>query len=152
MDFIKGFLIKLVITITILWIVFGLFLNVPIPNVLTISVVLTVIAFIGDSLFLPNLKKQVAIIGDLILSFTIISILGYFFIEKSLPLVLPSLISAIIISIGEILFHKYMMKYILNNRFSISQQSKKAKEIYRLKTEFGSELEVDSIADAKNKR
>lgn len=131
-------LIKFVLISAVLWVVLGLFYDVSIGDILLISISLSVISYLGDIFVLPNVSNFWATIGDFGLSFVGIYLLGQVFIDENINLADASLISALFIAIGEIIFHRYM-----KSKFEEDEIMTLPKDfsISRMQTEFSSELD-----------
>ncbi|MCQ6277104.1 YndM family protein [Bacillus sp. V3B] len=100
---------------TVLFSIFGIF-NIALPTLVIMSVVTTVIAyFVGDLVILPKLGNLVAILGDLILTFGLLLMMSYLFIDTTLNRVSASSFSALSITAIEVLFHLYVKKHIFTN-------------------------------------
>ncbi len=141
MRHLSSFLLKLIVTTGVLWIVLGLFYNVTLTDILLTSFVLSAIAYIADVFVLPNVSNFWATIGDFGLAFVGIFLIGQVLFEGNFSIADASLISAVFIAIGEIFFHRYMKSKVIDdkeythpNDITISN---------RMQTEFSSELDED---------
>ncbi|ASK63736.1 hypothetical protein CFK37_17015 [Virgibacillus phasianinus] len=113
MEHLKGLITKFVLVTAVLFVVLSLFYGVDFGDVLLISLVLTGISYLGDMYVLPNTSNTVATLADLGLSFIIVWLFGGSIIEENIPIILASIISAVIISICEVFFHIYMERHVL---------------------------------------
>lgn len=139
MDYIKPFIIKLVLTTAILWIVLGLIYQVNLMNILVISSILSTLAFLGDIFILPSVRNFWATIGDFGLSFVGIYILGLWLTADSIFLTDAALISAVGIAIGEIFYHRYLKDNIFHDETRSSPQN--IRTFTDMRTEFSKELD-----------
>lgn len=98
----------------VLFVVLSLIYGVGFGDVLLISLILTGISYLGDMYVLPNTSNTVATLTDLALAFLVVWIVGGGIIEEDIPLVLASIISAVVIGVGEIFFHMYMERHVLD--------------------------------------
>lgn len=113
MEHVKALLIKAVMTLAVLWIVLGAGYGMDFwPMILITTVVLGVISyFAGDLGILPAAGNMVATISDLVLTFLVVWLLGLLMTDISGGTVaMAALISAVVIAVGEYLFHMYMLK------------------------------------------
>ncbi|WP_027416982.1 DUF2512 family protein [Aneurinibacillus terranovensis] len=100
-------LIKFVMTMAILYIILGLFYTVTFGTVFTMSVAVTVLAYLlGDLFILPTTGNPIASAADMGLTFLIIWFLSYL-LAVFIPMT-AILISTIVIGIGEWFFHVYL--------------------------------------------
>ncbi|MFA7745007.1 YndM family protein [Salinicoccus roseus] len=112
-EHVKALLIKAVMTLAVLWIVLGAGYGMDFwPMILVTTVVLGVISyFAGDLGILPAAGNMVATISDLVLTFLVVWLLGLLMTDISGGTVpMAALISAVVIAVGEYLFHMYMLK------------------------------------------
>jgi len=141
MKHVRALIIKFLMVTLMLFIVLGLFYGVDFGEILTISLILTVGAYlIGDLFILPRFGNVAATVADFGLAFLGIWIIGDAIIDENIPLTTAALFSSVLIGIGEWFFHKYVINIIkepsTNNKFSTNQ----------LQTEFGSENDAQSIS------
>ncbi|WP_019414875.1 YndM family protein [Paenisporosarcina sp. TG20] len=147
---IKALLIKFIMCTAVLWIVLGLFYGVPFSDVLITSVFLTVFAYALDVLVLPRVGNVFALMGDFVLAWAGIWILGSFLFPELIPLGTASLIAAIIITIGEVFFHRYMAEEVFDKP-PMLEEKVDTKYKGNLQTEFAEEVDIKSAAEAKKK-
>jgi uncharacterized BrkB/YihY/UPF0761 family membrane protein len=123
MKHLKALLIKFVMSAVVLGIVLTGIYNYDFSDIMLISLVLTVVAYaLGDLLVYRNAaddsdyKKRniVATISDLILSFLVIWIMGASLFGNTITIIQGSVVSAIVIALGEWFFHKYLDKHVSN--------------------------------------
>ena len=123
MKHLKALVIKFVMSAVVLGIILTGIYDYNFSDSMLISLVLTVVAYaLGDLLVYQNAaddsdyKKRniVATISDLILTFLVIWIMGESLFENTGMIIQGSIVSAIVIAIGEWFFHKYLDKHVLN--------------------------------------
>ncbi|MCM3194843.1 low temperature requirement protein LtrA [Priestia megaterium] len=123
MKHLKALIIKFVMSALVLGIILTGIYNYDFSNSMLISLVLTVVAYaLGDLLVYRNAaddsdyKKRniIATISDLILIFLVIWIMGASLFENNSTIIQDFIVSAIVITIGEWFFHKYLDKHVLN--------------------------------------
>ncbi|MBU8690979.1 YndM family protein [Priestia megaterium] len=119
----KALIIKFVMSAVVLGIVLTGIYNYDFSDSMLISLVLTVVVYaLGDLLVYRNAaddsdyKKRniIATISDLILIFLVIWIMGASLFENNSTIIQDFIVSAIVITIGEWFFHKYLDKHVLN--------------------------------------
>lgn len=108
----------------VLFVILGLFYGVDFGDVLLISLILTGVSYLGDVFVLPHTSNTVATFADLGLAFFIIWLVGRGIIEETIPLLLASVISAVVLAVGEMLFHMYMDKQIFDEDLQHSKPQK----------------------------
>lgn len=147
MKYIPTLLVKFIIITAVLWTILGFMFEVSFANVLITSIVLTGASFIiGDLYVLPKIGNVGAAMVDFVLALGGIWMLGLFlFDEPSIRLGTISLVSAVGISLGEILVHWFMAKQLTKGDMTISGYYDN-----ELLTEYSDELEPD--IKNKNKR
>ncbi|MFP7733301.1 YndM family protein [Priestia aryabhattai] len=123
MKHLKALIIKFVMSALVLGIVLTVIYNYDFSDSILISLVLTVVAYaLGDLLVYRNAaddsdsKKRniVATISDLILSFLVIWIMGTSLFGNTSTIIQGSVVSAIVITLGEWFFHNYLDKHVFN--------------------------------------
>ncbi len=123
MKHLKALIIKFVMSALVLGIVLTVIYNYDFSDSILISLVLTVVAYaLGDLLVYRNAaddsdsKKRniVATISDLILSFLVIWIMGTSLFGNTCTIIQGSVVSAIVITLGEWFFHNYLDKHVFN--------------------------------------
>ncbi|SOC43529.1 DUF2512 family protein [Ureibacillus acetophenoni] len=115
MQYAKAFLIKLVLTLGVLFIVLGLFFNVSLADIIIISLALAIIAFIGDMVVLPKIGNMIAAAGDLILSFLVVWGLGSYLFDGDISLMSTALLSSLFVAAGELYYHRYLRDHVFIN-------------------------------------
>ncbi|WP_257348758.1 YndM family protein [Pseudalkalibacillus decolorationis] len=150
MKHIKALLIKFVMITLVLFIVLGLGYEVSFADILALSTILTVAAYlIGDLFILPRYGNTAATIADFGLVYLGLWALGDAFIEGDIPLGLATFYATAGITIGEWFFHRYMDNEILPNQ-NAAHQNPAPRESFA--TEFAEESDVsDSMAKETSK-
>ncbi|WP_339228456.1 YndM family protein [Oceanobacillus sp. FSL K6-2867] len=140
MKYIGPLIIKFILTTVIVSIVLGLFFNVSFAGVVTTSVLLTGLAFLGDVLVLPLIEKSTALIGDFFLAWVVVLFIGNMLFNAAVPIGSASFTTAAAVIAGEVFFHRYMRREVLRN-----VKNSQNKVVYLPKryfqTEFSSELD-----------
>lgn len=136
-------------TLAALWLVLGMFYGVEFDDILTTSIVLTGASLvIGDFLILPRFENMSATIADFFLSFLVILAFGSLLFEGPIALITASLITALVLAIGELFFHQYMNNKVLDREHPESRSRVKG-DHRQLRTEFGEELDPDERSERK---
>ncbi|MEI3607924.1 YndM family protein [Pseudogracilibacillus sp. SE30717A] len=142
MDYVKALIIKFVMCLAVLWIILGIFYNVAFGHIFTLSLILTAISFIlGDLYLLPKFENWGATISDFFLAFAIIWVYSVSFINENFSVITAAALSALVISVGEIFFHRYVDNHIFHNRLHEVNHNDQLRSKNRdLQTEFGDEI------------
>ncbi|WP_428908317.1 YndM family protein [Niallia sp. Krafla_26] len=148
MRHIRNLLVKFIATFAVLFIILGMFYDMSFGNVLAISLVLTLAAYlIGDMLILPRTNNTMATLADFGLAFLVIWLMGEN-ITYGDSLLMPALIAAAAIALFEAFFHKSVANQINNENNENQQQSRNL----RYQTEASKELTPrKNDMDNKNK-
>ncbi|WP_050616262.1 DUF2512 family protein [Bacillus testis] len=127
MNHIKALVIKFLMIAVVVGIIMTGIYDVAFGDSMWISLVLTIGAYlIGDLLIFrgtankqqQSTRNMIATISDLILAFVIIWLMGLG-LDVSLDnedLIIASIISAVIIGLGEFFFHKYLDRNVFNTK------------------------------------
>ncbi|MBE3102676.1 MAG: DUF2512 family protein, partial [Bacilli bacterium] len=115
---IRALLIKFVMVTAVLWIVLGGYYEVSFTNILITSVLLTGFSYALDVYVLPRVGNVFATITDFVVAWVGIWLVGSFLFSDLIPLGRASLISAAIITVGEMFFHQYMEKQVFDTESS----------------------------------
>lgn len=147
MEHVKALIIKFIMITAILWFILGLFFGVDFGEIITISVILTPLAYvIGDLLILRNFNNTIATLADFGISFITIWIIGMAIINEPISIALASLISSIAIAVGEWFYH-----YYVNNQVFEGEDRDKKPLNEAFSTEFAEETGVqDATAYHQN--
>src|SRR5690606_31237133 len=101
MRHVRAILYKFILTTAILLFTLGFLYGVSLADILTISALLTLGAYmIGDLLLLPNYGNIVATLADFGLVFFGVLLLGSVYIEESIRLGVASFLSALLLAVG----------------------------------------------------
>src|SRR5690625_2607381 len=142
LDYVKALIIKFVMCLAVLWIVLGVFYNVNFGHVLTLSLIITPVAFIlGDLLILRRFENWGATIADFFLVLAVVWLYTVNFSNEVFPFLTAAALSAILITIGEIFFHRYVDSHILHVQDdSVDRDRQMNIDNRNLQTEFGEEI------------
>jgi len=141
MQYIKALLIKWVMVTAILWVVLGGFFGVSFMNIFTIGLLVTGISYlVGDLLILSRAENWVATIADFVLTFAIVWLMGSMLFAPIVALGTASFMSALIVAIGEMFFHGYMVKVVLPDHSGDEHQPIDNHK-GQVQTEFGEEMD-----------
>ncbi|SET58838.1 Protein of unknown function [Oceanobacillus limi] len=138
--------IKLIVSIIVVYSIFGIFGNASLSDLLWVSILLTAISyFIGDRLILPRYGNVVATIADFPLAFLTLWLLGSFLVTFETPIISTSLMAAFFLTCAEPLIHAYLQNQ--------TEGGKREQPIAtdRLQTEFAEETDAQDI-NKKSKR
>ncbi|OYD09498.1 hypothetical protein CHM34_00305 [Paludifilum halophilum] len=108
-----AWIIKFALTTFLLFVILGGFYDVSFTDVFLLSVLLTVLGYVGDVFILPRVGNLAASLGDFGLALIIIGWMGFYRFDEDVSLIGASLISSFAIAVGEWFFHKYMKNTIL---------------------------------------
>ncbi|MEI3613227.1 YndM family protein [Pseudogracilibacillus sp. SO30301A] len=144
MDYVKALVIKFVMCLAVLWLVLGVFYNVSFGHILTLSIILTPVSFIlGDLFILRRFENWGATIADFLMVFAIVWFYGAYFINVTFPVITAAALSALIISVGEIFFHRYVDNHILHVEDDTRDRGRRGDR--NLQTEFGEEIDPPPV-------
>lgn len=116
MKHIVAIILKFIITLVLLEILLSLMTTLSVGNILIISAAVTLITYvIGDLLILAVTNNTVATLCDAVLVFLSIWLFNYVPYFGGIT-VGDAVISAIVLGVVEIFFHKYIASAILPNR------------------------------------
>lgn len=138
MEHVKALIIKFIMITAILWFILRLFFGVDFGEIITISIILTPLAYvIGDLLVLRYFNNTTATIADFGLSFITIWLIGAAIINEPISVATAALISSIAIAIGEWFYH-----YYVNNQVFEGESKDKTTLNEAFSTEFAEEMDV----------
>lgn len=154
MEYFKALIIKFIMCLAVLWLVLGVFYDMAFGHVLTLSLILTAVAFLlGDLFILSRFENWGATISDFILAFAAIWFYSVYIANATFPVVTAAAISALILSIGEFFFHKYVDNHILHIQYDTKDSDDQMKMDDRnLQTEFGEEIEPSQEDENQSKQ
>lgn len=149
MKFLNALILKFVMVTAILWVVLGMF-GVSFGNILFTSILLTVIALAGDMLVLPRIGNVVATIADFGLAFVLIWLVGSFLYEQPVRVGIAAFLSAIVIALGEFLFHMYLQNQYFTDEKPTPENAYILYQKDNLQTEFGSEYDIEKLVEEES--
>src|SRR5690625_1136183 len=143
LDYVKALIIKYVMCLAVLWLVLGVFYNVAFGHIFALSLILTPVTFIlGDLFILPRIENWGATIADFLMVFAVVWFYSAYFINETFPALTAAALSALIISVGEIFFHRYVDNRILHVQDDTIDRDRQMNIGNRnLQTEFGEEID-----------
>lgn len=136
MVYIKAFIIKFLIVGTLTFSLFGIFYNATTMRLLSMTLVVSAVTFIGDVFILPRINQAWAAVADFAGYFLLYWLLGMVVVEDGIPLMLPALTAAYFGVMAEMIYHIYIMD-------QLHEPTRGAPIPVRYETEFAEE-EVDS--------
>ncbi|MBT2756879.1 DUF2512 family protein [Mesobacillus foraminis] len=125
MDHVKAIIIKLVMITVVLGVILTGIFGGEFSDTLWISVVLTVLAYIlGDLFIFRNIggdsdytkRNLIATVSDMVLTFAIVYLMGNDIFVGDNDLINASLLSAVVIGLGEWFFHKYLDNNVFDEK------------------------------------
>ena len=135
MNHVKALLMKFVMITVVLGLVLSVGFDFAFGDMLVIGFVLTLVAYVMGDLFIfrktgdsssQTNRNIIATVSDGILAFLVIWIMGSQLIPNSNNIVIASLISTLVIAVGEWFFHKYLDANVFPEKTNIkSKQSNK---------------------------
>ncbi|RLL47720.1 DUF2512 family protein [Oceanobacillus piezotolerans] len=118
MKYITAFIIKLVMTTIVLWLVLTLISEVSLGSIILTSIILTIVGFIGDVFIFPRIGNVLTSILDFILIFVVLWLPGRVLFNSGQEAEAAALISATILTIGEMFLHRMMERQVLKDNIS----------------------------------
>ncbi|WP_422124172.1 DUF2512 family protein [Planococcus sp. X10-3] len=117
MRYLEALLMKFAIVFSVIFVILGLVYGVGVFEMFILSIIITVLGFVGDLIIYPKTSNKVATAGDFVAVFLIIWLGGMWLIENpDFSLIVPALSSAAIIAAGEWFFHIYLTKRVWEQR------------------------------------
>ncbi|MDE4085539.1 YndM family protein [Planococcus maritimus] len=111
MKHIEAILMKFAMSFAVVFLILGLIYGVSVFDIFVISLVITVIGYVGDMLLFPRTSNKIATAGDLVLAFLIVWLLGEFLIGNTdFSILAATIYTAILIAAGEWFYHIYLKK------------------------------------------
>ncbi|WP_100012251.1 DUF2512 family protein [Lentibacillus sediminis] len=104
MKYTTALLTKFIMHIAVLWFVLSVSFGLSFRDVLSISLIITIIMFSMDVFVLPKVESTVALIMDAAFTFIGICLLG----ESVTLIEIAAFISTVFITTGELFFHRYL--------------------------------------------
>lgn len=119
MKHVYAIIAKFVIIAIILEITLGLMTDLNFSEILMISLSVTILAYlIGDLFILSISNNTIATIADIVLTFLTILAFNYVYGYGRISY-WDSIVSAVVVGIGEWFFHKYVAHHVFPNREEI---------------------------------
>lgn len=127
MEHVKAIVIKFLMVAVVLEIIMAGVFGFGFGETLLMSVILTLVAYVvGDLLIFRNATAHadmadltkgnvIATVCDLVLSFVALWLMGEAFADGNENVIAASLISAVVIAVGEWVFHSYLYKNTFND-------------------------------------
>lgn len=144
----KALGIKFVFTSVILLVLFLVYVNTNMWEVLLISLLVTAISYLlGDLFILPKFGHVIAAISDFILGFASIWLLGAIFLSNVDGLILTSAVAALVLTFCEVLFHSHMSNHVVDVKGTKSPEQRERDE----KKKDPEENKVTNIKDKKDR-
>ena len=113
----KTFLIKFIMTTAVIWIVLGYY-GADILDIFITSIALTVLGFVGDIFLMPRIGNMLATVGDFILAFAVVWLIGIYLFDPTVPVGRAAFIISILLIVGEMYLHQYIKMHILEPRIT----------------------------------
>lgn len=115
---VAAFVIKFIMTLAVLWIILGLFFGISFRNIVIMSIILTIASFLVDMFILPKVGNIVAAVGDFALAYFGIWLISSFLFTENIavkPITTGAFLSAIVILVGELFYHRYLRNSVFNH-------------------------------------
>ena len=113
MKYIEALLIKFAMIFSVLFVILGLAFGVELFEIFILSLIITVLGFVGDLIIYPKTSNRVATGGDFVIVFLLVWLLGMWLIENlDFSLLLAAFFSAALVAAGEWFFHIYLTKRV----------------------------------------
>lgn len=150
MEHLRSLVIKFVMMTAMLAVVFGFLYGVSFGDILTISFILTITAYlVGDLLILPRFGNTAATIADFGLAYLGAWMIGAMIIEEPIRLGTASFLSAALIAIGEVFFHRYVVNNVINDKDTTQNRATNSQARPSYQTEMAEENQSTTNADAE---
>lgn len=139
MQHIKALVLKTIATLTLTFVILGLFFNYSFVNVLTLTILIGIISYVlGDLLLLPRTNNLTATISD----FAIAMLLTWFYLSNITVNENNVFIASVLTAIGIALFENFFHKYMVTNVLRDKEPNQKVNNL-RYQTEASEELTPD---------
>ncbi|MCM3718708.1 YndM family protein [Fictibacillus phosphorivorans] len=136
----KGILIKFIVSLIAFSVGLDLFFDATISDILSFAVAATAISYIlADRILLPRFGKKNTLMAEFILIYMIVWIFGSILLDGYLQIAWGSLISAGIITAGEVFVHQYLLKHMPERKKGKHQHRRFRQPRLRYATEFAEE-------------
>ncbi|RAZ80950.1 hypothetical protein DP120_01280 [Planococcus halotolerans] len=117
LKYIEALLIKFAMIFSVLFVILGLAYGVELFEIFILSLIITVVGFVGDLTIYPKTSNKVATGGDFVIVFLAVWLLGMWLIQNpDFSLVMAALYSAIVVAAGEWFFHIYLTKRVWGHK------------------------------------
>ncbi len=117
--------------------VFGLFAHFSFGKILTISTILSLVAFVGDLFIMPKIRNIWATVSDFALAWIGIAVIADLISNSPISIMAYSFWAALIIAGGEYFYHRYLLNHVFKKHSDMHHFG-------NMQTEFGEELELKS--------
>jgi hypothetical protein len=122
----------------------NLFFHASVTEIVSFSLLTTLVSyFIGDRLILPAFGNATATVVDFILTYVVIWVFGSVILHNYLQIAWGSILSAIIITLGEVFVHYYLINQTDLNQKEEKQTFSPASNRRTYMTEFAEENEYN---------
>ncbi|MDQ0216224.1 hypothetical protein J2S13_002664 [Oikeobacillus pervagus] len=142
MQHLKALLTKFIVWTIALWFILGVFFNVDFGDIVTISIILTLVSYaVGDLWILRRFGNATATVADFVLAYIGIWLIGGAIIEENISLGWASFISAVVLAVAEIFIHRYMVNNVFTDEdYTYADRKISNKPAYQ--TEFAEEQDI----------
>ncbi|WP_087971958.1 YndM family protein [Oceanobacillus rekensis] len=147
MKYLGPLIIKFLMTTAVLWIVLGLFFGVTFGDIIMTSIILTVVASLGDLFILPRIGNTAASIADFALAWVVVWLAGINMYGEGIAIGTAAFVSAIAITVGEVFLHRYLKNSVFKDEKY--RESKVAYFPNNYQTEFSSDNDDVQPKDEK---
>jgi hypothetical protein len=135
------FLTKWVTAVIAFTIGLDVFFNATVIDILSFSVTVTILSYIiGDRIIYPAYGNTLALWMDFIISYTSVWVFGNVYLNSAMQIAWGSVISAVIITLGEWFVHRY----ILSDQVMPHERGKKLGHL-AFGTEFAEENDIHKM-------
>jgi hypothetical protein len=137
---------KFISNVIIFTIALDLFFEASIADILSFSVLLTIVSyFIGDRILLSRVGNVNATIADFFLAYLIVWIFGNILLHSYLQVAWGSIITAILVAFSEVFVHRYILSQ------SKTMDQDQSKSIFNGKLAYGMEIGEEYNPSEKDK-
>lgn len=133
-------------------IVLGWIYGVPIKDVMITGVIITSIGYLLDVYILPKIGSLFTSIADFIMVMLFIILFNSYLYEPTISVGIAAFTYAILIGIGEFIFHQYLERLEYNHQFAMKELHRGYYRKGSLQTEFATEVDItSSVTEEKEK-
>lgn len=141
LKYVNSLIIKFLMTFAILFVFLSMFNNVSVFHIFMLSLIITSLGFIlGDLIILRFSENWLATITDFLLVVIAIRVYSSVFFMETLPSLSTVGLIALIVAAGEVFFHTYVDRNILNITETVD--SRDQINTMDLQTEFAEEFDT----------